>query len=232
MKLYKNLGLFEGVVDLKGVAFFSGGKDGLYAVYLAQKSGIEVPYLLLLKTTLGVSPHYENIESLKMLADSMKKELLVFDMKNGSNGLANFITSLNVSFIVGGDVFLEEHFNWINYLAQNSGSAVLEPLYGKKTIDLAEDMVRDGFEYSIIAVDNSKLAKNWLGYTFKSSSDVKNFVFENPNVDPLGEGGEFHTVVLKSPLFKSSFSIKEHVFKESKKYNYLKFFIKRDEVLS
>ncbi len=215
---------------MKGIAFFSGGKDGLYAVYLAQKSGIEVPYLLLLKTTLGISPHYENIESLKMLADSMKKELLVFDMKNGSNGLANFITSLNVSFIIGGDIFLEEHLNWIKYLAQNSDTTALEPLYGEKTINIAEDMVQHGFKYSIIAIDNSKLAKSWLGYTFKSPSDVKKFIFENPNVDPLGEGGEFHTVVLKSPLFEDSFSIKECIFKESKKYDYLRFSIKRDEV--
>jgi diphthine-ammonia ligase len=212
---------------LKGVAFFSGGKDGLYAVYLAQKSGIEIPYLLLLKTTLGVSPHFENIESLKMLANSMGKELLVFDMKNGSNSLARFISSLDVSFIVGGDIFLEEHLNWVKYLAQRSRTTALEPLFGRKSEDVAKDMIQDGFEYSIIAVDNFKLERSWLGYTFRSFLDVKNFSLKNPNIDPLGEGGEFHTIVLKSPLFKNAFSISECVLKEGKRYDYLKISMKK-----
>ncbi len=67
-----------------GVAFFSGGKDGLYALYLAEREGIDVPYLLTLKTSIGLSPHWENFEALKVLADAVGgKELLTFDMKEG-----------------------------------------------------------------------------------------------------------------------------------------------------
>lgn len=72
----------------RGVAFFSGGKDGLYALYLAEKEGIEVPYLLTLKTSIGLSPHWENLSSLKALAENMGKKLLTFDMKYGSKALA------------------------------------------------------------------------------------------------------------------------------------------------
>ncbi len=216
---------------MKGIAFFSGGKDGLYAVYLAQKSGIDIPYLLLLKTTFGTSPHYENIESLKTLADSMKKELLIFDMKKGNDELGKFIASLNVSFIVGGDIFLEEHFNWVNRLAQSADVVALEPIYGKKSMNLAEDMVKDGFEYSIIAVDTSKFEKDWLGYKFESYDDVKKFAFENPNVDPLGERGEFHTVVLKSPLFEDSFVMRNPVFVKSEKYDYFRFSLEKENVV-
>jgi diphthine-ammonia ligase len=93
----------------KGVTFFSGGKDGLYALYLTERKGIEVPYLLTLKTSIGLSPHWENLGALKMLADAMGKELLTFDMKMGSDALAEFIGSLGINYLIAGDVYLEDH---------------------------------------------------------------------------------------------------------------------------
>ena len=91
---------------MRGVAFYSGGKDGLYAVHLAERNGIEVPCLLALKTTIGLSPHWENFSALKTLADAMGKELLTFDMGRGSEALAEFIASLDVDYLIAGDVLL------------------------------------------------------------------------------------------------------------------------------
>ncbi len=207
------------------MAFFSGGKDGLYATYLAENQGIDVPYLLLFKTTIGLSPHYENIDSLKKIARSMKKELFVFDMKNGSKELAKFIKSFGVSHIIGGDIYLEAHFEWINHLARESNTIALEPLWKKDSFQLTKEMIVRGFVYSIIAVDKGKLSKDWLGYTFINSDDLQNFAYKT-GVDPAGEGGEFHTVVLESPLFDSSFEIKGTDFGESDRYFYLKFNLK------
>lgn len=53
--------MFGGLMGRGGVAFFSGGKDGLYALYLAEREGIDVPYLLTLKTSIGLSPHWETL---------------------------------------------------------------------------------------------------------------------------------------------------------------------------
>lgn len=74
---------------MRGIAFFSGGKDGLYATYLAQKRGISITYFLVLKATIGVSSHYENISELEKLAEAMGKEPLIYCSKttwSGSNG--------------------------------------------------------------------------------------------------------------------------------------------------
>ncbi|ASJ03475.1 ATP pyrophosphatase [Thermococcus profundus] len=211
----------------KGVAFFSGGKDGLYALYLAERKGIEVPYLLTLKTSIGLSPHWENFGALKVLADAMGKELLTFDMKEGSDALANFIGSLCVDYLIAGDVFLEDHLKWVESLAEKGGVKPLEPLWGRDTRDLAEEMLKAGFKWAIIAVNKEKLGKDWLGYTFRSLKDLRKFLNENPHVDPIGEAGEFHTVVLESPLFGERFNIEINSVEESERYWWVRFGLRK-----
>ncbi len=208
---------------MRGIAFFSGGKDGLYAMYLAEKQGIDVSYLLALKTTIGVSPHYENLSELKKLVDAMGKELLIFDMKKGGEALAEFIGSLDVDYLIAGDVFLEEHLSWVKWLAERAGVEALEPLWGRNTLELAEEMLNAGLEYAIIAVNREKLSKEWLGYTFSSPGDLALFLEANPGIDPIGEFGEFHTATLSAPLFKASFDLEPLKAEESERYWWLKF---------
>lgn len=206
-----------------GIAFFSGGKDGLYATYLAEKQGIKVPYLLVLKTTIGSSPHYKNLGELKKIANAMNRELLIFDMTKGSEALAGFISSLDVDHIIAGDVLLEDHLKWVEWLAEKSGTEALEPLWGRNTLELAKEIINAGFEYSIIAVNKEKLPKDWLGYTFRSIEDLGRFLERNPDVDPVGEFAEFHTVVLKCPLFEKSFELKPLKVEEGERYWWLRF---------
>ncbi|ASJ10682.1 ATP pyrophosphatase [Thermococcus sp. P6] len=207
----------------KGVAFFSGGKDGLYATHLAEKKGIAVPYLLVLKTTIGLSPHYENLSELKKLAGAMGKKLLVFDMRKGSEALADFMASLGVDYLIAGDVLLEDHLEWVKTLAEGAGLKVLEPLWGRDTLELAGEMLDGGFEYAIIAVRKGKLSGRWLGYTFRSAEDLERFLEANPKIDPVGEFGEFHTVVLRCPLFEGSFGLRPLKVEESERYTWLRF---------
>ena len=212
---------------MKGVAFFSGGKDGLYAVHLAEKNGIKVPYLLALKTTIGLSPHWENFSALKTLAEAMRKELLTFDMNRGSKALAEFIGSLDVDYLITGDVLLEDHLRWIERLAEGAGVKPLEPLWGRDTRELAEEILNAGFEYAIIAVNREKLGKEWLGYIFRSVADLELFLKRNPGIDPVGEFAEFHTVVLASPLFKGRFALEIISTEESERYHWVRFELRK-----
>lgn len=212
----------------KGVAFFSGGKDGLYVVHLAERKGIEVPYLLTLKTTIGLSPHWENLGALETLAEAMGKELLTFDMGKGGEALAEFIGSLGADYLIAGDVLLEDHLRWVERLAREAGVTPFEPLWGRDTGELAVEMLEAGFEYAIIAVKGEKLSKEWLGYTFRSVEALERFLDSNPDVDPIGEMGEFHTVVLKCPLFEGSFKMEPQGVGESETYWWLKFRLVRE----
>ncbi|BAD85050.1 ATP-binding protein [Thermococcus kodakarensis KOD1] len=187
---------------MRGVAFFSGGKDGLYALHLAEKKGIVVPYLLTLKTTIGLSPHWENLEALKTLATAMGKEMLTFDMKEGSDALAEFIGSIGVDYLIAGDVYLEDHLRWVKLLAEKAGIKPLEPLWGRNTRELAEEMLEAGFKWAIIAVNKEKLGREWLGYIFRSVEDLEKFLEANPSVTPSGKQGSFTRSFWKLPSLK------------------------------
>ncbi|WP_456450838.1 Dph6-related ATP pyrophosphatase, partial [Palaeococcus sp. (in: euryarchaeotes)] len=89
--------------------------------------------------------------------------------------------------------------------------------------ELAKEIINAGFEYSIIAVNKEKLSKEWLGYTFSSLGDLELFLEANPEIDPVGEFGEFHTVVLKCPLFEGRFNLEPLEVEESERYWWLKF---------
>ncbi|AEC51062.1 hypothetical protein PNA2_0144 [Pyrococcus sp. NA2] len=207
---------------MRGVAFFSGGKDGLYAVYLAENMGIRVDQLLILKTSIGVSPHWENVDAIRKIAMSMNRSLLFFDMAKGTEALAHFVSKLGVDYVIAGDVHLEDHKIWVENLAKDANVKALEPLWGRDSEELAREMLEVGLKWAIIAVDKEKLPRDALGYTFESQEDLDNFLALY-DVDPLGEYGEFHTVVLESPLFEMNFSLRIVDIKESGRYYWVKF---------
>ncbi len=206
---------------MKGISFFSGGKDGLFATYLAQKNHIDIKYFLLLNTTIGLSVHYKNLGALKLIAKACKKELLIFDMKNGQKKLIDFLKTLNVDVIVSGDIYLESHYDWLKDIATKANKAFLEPLWQKTTKSLVENMLDCGFLYTIIACDKSKLNKRYLGYNFENKEDLNAFLNQNPHIDPAGEAGEFHTIVKACPLYEKNFKINIISEKDSQKYYYL-----------
>lgn len=208
---------------MKAVSFFSGGKDGLFATYLAQKKSIDVKYFLLLKTTIGLSPHYENLDALKLIAHSCKKELLIFDMSNRYNELYLFLQSLDVDMIISGDIYLASHYEWLKDLANKSHKDFLEPLWQKNSKDLVENILNNGFSYTIIACNKSHLSKDYLGYSFVENNDLNKFIKENPHIDQAGEAGEFHTIVTNCPFYDKPFKLVKPSINESKEYFYLRF---------
>jgi diphthine-ammonia ligase len=88
-------------------------------------------------------------------------------------------------------------------------------------------MLNEGFKWAIIAVNKEKLGKEWLGYTFRSSKDLRKFLDANAGVDPIGEAGEFHTVVLESPLFGEKFGIEINSVEESERYWWIRFGLRK-----
>lgn len=63
------------------------------------------------------------------------------------------------------------------------------------------------FKAAIIGVDGKRLKEEWLGFTL-SSETAETFLSKTQGIDPLGENGEYHTIVIESPLYSNAFRIK------------------------
>jgi diphthine-ammonia ligase len=192
---------------MKAAALFSGGKDSLYAVYLAERQGVKVDYLVSLIPSLPwPSPHAENMEALKILAGSMGKNLTIVDFKR-EGAFVEALQSLEVYALVAGDIFVEAHLTYLQDVCSKVGLKLLEPLYGRDTSELFHEIFGSGFKALITGVDLKFLGEEWLGFIISKETGAS-FLSKIGGVDPLGENGEFHTLVLECPLYAKSFKVK------------------------
>jgi diphthine-ammonia ligase len=205
---------------MKAAALFSGGKDSLYAVYLVEKQGVTVDNLITLLPTLPwPSPHAENVEALKILAESMGKRLTIVDFKI-EGAFVEALKSLEVDALVAGDINVEAHLASLNDVCNKTGLELLEPIYGRDTSELFHEIFSLGFKALITGVNLKYLGEEWLGFTISKETGAS-FLSKMGSVDPLGENGEFHTLVLECPLYGKSFEVKSVERKTAKGMAYI-----------
>ncbi|MBT8172003.1 diphthine--ammonia ligase [Candidatus Bathyarchaeota archaeon] len=191
---------------MKAAALFSGGKDSLFALYIAEKQGAIVKDLITLLPTLPwPSPHAKNIEALKILAKSMKKKLTIVDFSK-ENALPDVLRKLEIDTLIAGDINVEAHLLGLEDLCNKVGLNLAEPLYGKDTSKLFIEIFNSGFKALISGVNLKFLEEKWLGFIISEESSTK-FLSKIGNIDPLGENGEFHTLVLDCPLYSNPFKV-------------------------
>jgi uncharacterized protein (TIGR00290 family) len=205
-------------------ALFSGGKDSLYALYLAEKQGFIIDHLITLRTTLPwPSPHAENIEALELLARSMKKHLTIVDFQK-ENALIDALKSLEVDALIAGDINVEAHLLGLEDVCAKVGLKLIEPIYGRDTSELFNEIFSLGFKALITGVNLDYLGEEWLGFIISNKTGVE-FLRKIGKIDPLGENGEFHTLVIECPLYTKSFEIKSIKKKTEKNMAYMKVII-------
>ena len=205
---------------MKAVSLFSGGKDSLYAVYFAEKQGVNVDHLLTLLPTLPwPSPHAENIEALKILAESMRKGHTIVDFKR-ENAFIEALESLEVDALIAGDINVEPHLAGLKDVCNKTGLELLEPIYGRDTSELFSEIFGLGFKALITGVNLKYLGEEWLDFVISEESGAE-FLSKIGSVDPLGENGEFHTLVLECPLYAKPFKVKSVEKKVAKDMAYL-----------
>lgn len=115
--------------------------------------------------------------------------------------------------IVFGDIYLKEHKEWIDAVCQEVEVEPIMPLWGRDTKELILEIIDSGFKAMVVAAKADLLGKEWLGRNID-----RKFVGElKPGIDPCGEKGEFHTLVVDGPVFSEPIEILEAqpVFSES-----------------
>ena len=188
-------------------SLFSGGKESVHSIFTVENQGVEVTHLLHEIPTFA-SPHAHNIEALQILAKSMSKHFEIVDLHKGEQELINLLKILNVDALVAGDINVPQHITWLQKICNQAGIELLEPLFGKKTSVLFQEMFSaPGFKATIIGVNTKYLTDDWLGFNI-SSETAEAFLSKTQHIDPLGENGEFHTMVVESPLYSNTFKIK------------------------
>lgn len=208
------------------IATWSGGKDSCLAMHRAIQDGHEI--VCILNT---ISDEYGRVRFHGTHADHIKAQSeclgipLVQGRSSGTRYTEDFKSLVQEALkyspegIVFGDIHLKDCFLWAKSIADSFDLKLFEPLWKNEQEDLLREFVGSGFKAVVVNTQDEKLDQAWVGRAIdeKFISDIRKV----PGIDPSGENGEYHTLVLSGPLFQKSISINSTTTIQRDGYNFL-----------
>jgi uncharacterized protein (TIGR00290 family) len=199
---------------MKVVASWSGGKDSAYALYLAKQQGHEVVNILTMMMSEEKSNfHMIRSDILDAQAEAMGIPLIKKKTSNETyeRDFKSVLAELKdkaVDGLVTGDIYevAGHEEGWLNRVCREMGLTPIKPLWMGDTKQIYLDYLKAGFKATVVRT-NSKLGIEWLGREL--NRQFYDDVLKLGNIDPCGEGGEYHTVITDGPNFKKKIEILE-----------------------
>ena len=199
-------------------ALFSGGKDSVFSCYKAAKAGhnIECLITIISKNPESYMYHVPNITITNLQAEAMElpiiirnsdgvKEEELLDMKLA---VKDAIAKFEIKGIVNGAIYSNYQRRRIENMCNQLGLENYTPLWKNKPKDMLIEMVEIGFKLIISAVAAGGLGPEWLGREItREAIEELSTLHETCYVCTGGEGGEFETLVIDSPMFKKQLKI-------------------------
>ena len=194
---------------------WSSGKDSAWALYvLRQDPTVELAGLfsILNERVNRVSMHSTRAELLSRQAEAAGLALHTINLPDPcTNKQWEVIMGASVSefrakgvdCMAFGDLFLEDVRQYREKQLTGTGIDPIFPLWHVPTVELAEQMLAAGLEAYVSSVDLKKLHAGFVGRRWS-----RDLLKELPTgVDPCGENGEFHTIVVAGPMFQRGIEV-------------------------
>jgi len=199
----------------KAAVAWSSGKDCAYALYEILRAGnydVCALFTTINETHDRVAMHGTRNSILQRQADALGLELIIValpwpcDNATYQSRMAagqELLKQRGIDIVVFGDLFLEDIREYRENIMRDTGISPVFPLWGRNTHDLINDMLVNGFDMHIVTCDPNRVPAALAGQ--KITTDVIAALPEG--VDPCGENGEFHTVVVDMPNFRAPISV-------------------------
>ncbi|CCC80762.1 diphthine--ammonia ligase [Thermoproteus tenax] len=199
------------------IALYTGGKDSHYALIKAVQEGhvvkclltaepgrqdsymfhaVNARWALLHGQSMGL-PHY-------LIQVSGVKEREVEEL---GDALAKYKRECGAEGVVTGAIASRYQKERVDRLAERLGLRHISPLWGKNQEELLLEEA-EAEEFIIVAAMAMGLDERWLGARV-GPEEARRLIelSRRYGFSPVGEGGEFETFVLRSPLLKRSVKI-------------------------
>ncbi len=198
---------------------FSGGKDSVFATYLAEQNKYKVNCLitLLSKNLSSYMFHTPSISKVKKQAEIMNKPLILKEtlgekekeLEDLKKAILKAKQEYNIQGVITGSVESAYQASRVQRICNDLDLECFNPLWQKDQFELLYDLIENNFEIIITGVFAYPLDKKWLGRKINEEfiEDMK-ILHEKYKINPAGEGGEYETFVLNCPLFTRKLQIK------------------------
>jgi ABC transporter with metal-binding/Fe-S-binding domain ATP-binding protein len=207
---------------MKLALLLSGGKDSIYAGYIAKtKLNRDIACCITIQSDNNESYmfHTPSIAKTKTQADSMNipliiqktegvKEIELDDLEKAINIAKQ---KYKIEGIITGAIQSVYQSSRIQKICDKLNIVCLNPLWQTDEEKYLYDLIKDNFKVIITGVFAYPLNQSWLGREINEEfiADIKK-LNKRYKVSMVGEGGEFETFVLNCPLFKKELKIKSY----------------------
>ncbi len=195
---------------------WSGGKDSCFILDKLVKQGYEIAGLL---TTAPkeYGRSFGHALQLKILRDQAEALALPIyfiesDMKSYTEAfvtkLKELRDSIGIEAVGFGDLYLDGHREWGEKVVAEAGLEAVYPLWMKQeqALSVLKEFTETGYEAIVTRVDPKRFSEEYLGRPVnrKFYEAVQQFP-----ICPMGESGEYHTLVVDGPLFNKRINLLE-----------------------
>lgn len=200
------------------VISWTGGKDGCYSCYKAMAEGFRVTHLLNFRNIGKQGSHEVNPKIIRAQSRAMGILLIQSNFFSYEQEFKKVVSDLRAQGArIDGAVFghIETHKPLVDRICRELDLVQILPLWKRDSAKILTEITDAGFEVIIISTRDGLMGKEWLGRRID-----KEFIVDlralNPSIDPCGENGEFHTLVIDSPIFRKRIKIirSERILKE------------------
>lgn len=187
------------------VTSWSGGKDSCFSMMLAIQQGLIPKVLLNMMNENGkVSrSHGLPLSILKQQASKMQVPLEAIPAswvdyeKKFIGALQELKAEYHLDMAVFGDIDLQAHKDWEEKVCIGANLQAILPLWQQDRLGLVHQMIKEGIETMIVSC-NTEMGETYLGRILSNELVLE---LQQLGIDPCGENGEFHTMVINCPLF-------------------------------
>ncbi len=192
-------------------ALVSGGKDSIYAAYLADTQGRTVDELVTIRPQDPESMMYHtpNLPLVALQAESWGKRHRAVEVRG--EGEAAELEALHRAlegdrgWVVAGAI--ESSYQWARLLrvAGEVGRPVYVPLWRKDPGRVVREEIAAGLDIRLVHLAAESLDPAWLGrrLTTELAAELDAAGRPGPRVHVAGEGGEYESLVVDAPFFRS-----------------------------
>lgn len=194
----------------------SGGKDSLYASWVAAQRGWDITHYVTVrpKAEHPYLYHRPNVRWVQLQAQCAGVQYVQVESGEGDaaelDALRQVLKNLDVDGVTSGALASEYQRTRVDRVCHELGLKSFAPLWLHSPLQHVRDVVDAGLEVLFVHVAANGLGQDWLGRRLdaRSISDLERLA-KTKGINPAGEGGEYETFVLDAPQFRQRIQIEE-----------------------
>jgi uncharacterized protein (TIGR00290 family) len=146
---------------------------------------------------------------LKLVSEAIGIPSIVVGRK--PDDIRKALKKINADMLVSGVMTTPEHLEYYKEILDPINVKQYAPLFGKNPLVSLAEMQQLGFHNLIIEIDAALGSnKNWLGREIDQGViDEITQLVNNKKMNPIGEWGEYHTIVVDSPIYKKKIQVEK-----------------------